>query len=76
MALELVVRTEWFGHVRGQVISDPADVAAVLASENAGKVQRIHAADPAPAPQPQPLTLAEAVARGVADAEAALHPSV
>ena len=74
MVEHLVVRTAWFGYARGQVITDPALVTEILASENATKVQRIHAADPAPAPQP--LSLAEAVAKGVADAEAALHPSV
>lgn len=71
MALELVVHTEWFGHVRGQIVSDPAKVTAILASENASKVHRIQMADPAPVHE---LTVAEAVAKGVADAEAALHP--
>ena len=73
MVEHLVVRTPWFGYARGQVIADPAQVTEILASENAVKVQRINVA--APALEPQPMTVAEAVARGVADAEAALHPT-
>lgn len=41
MNIQLVVVRDFGAHVRGDVITDPVQVTAILASENAGCVVRV-----------------------------------
>ena len=78
MATAIVVHSPFAAYSRGQVVTDADTVKTILAGDHAGCVHRISLPDAAPAPtkatEPTP-TVAEAVAAGVAAAEAALHPA-
>ena len=72
MALAVVVHSPFAAYTRGQVIRDAEAVKAVLAGDHASSVHRIDLPEPAAPARP---TVEDAVAAGVAAAEAALHPS-
>lgn len=75
MLQQLAVHTAFGAYARGAVIADAATVAEILASADASKVHRLSAAATSLASSaPEPPSLADAIARGVATAEAALHP--
>ena len=65
----LVVARAFPGHPRGSLISDAAQIAEVTSGEYRDHVGRIAAALPVKAA----TTVADAIATGVAAAEAALH---
>ncbi len=67
-AFALVFQRDWGSHKRGDTLTDPAEVAAALAAR--APVSRVAAASAA---APETPTVAEAIAEGVAAAEAALH---
>ena len=75
MATAVVVHNPFASYTRGQVIIDAAAAASVL-QEHGASVHKITLAEPKPATTTAATpTVAEAVATGVAAAEAALHPA-
>lgn len=70
--MSLIVTRPFGNHSRGDAITDPAEVSAILAGPHRGSVVQLGSAAVAATPEP---TVAEAVAAGVAVAEAALHPT-
>ncbi len=50
MAYHLTVVSPFGAHQRGSLITDPVEVAAVLAGENSGHVVQTEAPEPAAAP--------------------------
>lgn len=55
----LVVHNPFGRFRRGEHITDPAEIASVLASENAGHARRIEADEPKVEPSAEPPILAE-----------------
>jgi hypothetical protein len=72
----LAVHTAFGAYVRGAIITAEADIEKVLASTEKRFVHKVNLPVVAPeAPAPHVPTVEEAVAKGVADAEAVLHPA-
>ncbi len=72
MATAIVVHSQFAAFTRGQVITDADTVKEILAGDHASSVHRITLPDAVATTAAEP-TVAEAVAAGVAAAEAKLH---